>query len=249
MFYPTRNYYRTGLFRPRPQFQLRQRAKRNLTVGLSTISVDAILTEGSIQQGGREIVIQLTGRTAATFVDGSTYLSNVQDLIDGITSAQSEALGWNKQVRDKLRTVDVIRQSDKTIRVFLPASTGYLITASEVITVTIPASMLSTSDPIVGSQTFGVTVSDVVGTSITNSESTSKVPINYEICDRSGFRVKRNGLRTEWHGIMVRPKSFESRNAQDFVSSRAEKQEGSERPEQPDRFIGDDIAAVQASDL
>ena len=177
-------------------------------------------------------------------------MSNVQDLLDGITSAKSEEFGWNNQVRDKLRSVAVTRQADKTLRVFLPASPRYLITASEVITVTIPASMLSTSDPIVGTQTIGVTVSDVVGTSITNPESTSQVPINYEICDRSGFRVKRNGLRTEWHGIMVRPASFESRNAQDFVSSRAEKQEGSLRPEREDRYSGEGgIPTVQASDL
>ena len=65
------------------------------------------------------------------------------------------------------------------------------------------------------------------------------VPVNYIICDRSGFRVSvKEGLRTEWNNVQVREESFELRNAADFVRTIAESQEGSVRPEPAtDTFI------------
>lgn len=71
---------------------------------------------------------------------------------------------------------------------------------------------------------------------------------NYEICDRTGFRVPAGELAKEWNGAMVRRQSWEPRHPQDFVRGRAEKAGGSPRPEQADRFIGDD-AQVGIGDL
>jgi hypothetical protein len=75
-------------------------------------------------------------------------------------------------------------------------------------------------------------------------------PSNYEIDDRTGFRVRRNGLREEWTGAMVREKSWERRHPQDFVRGVGDEQQGSPRPEQEDRFISDEYpSGVTADDL
>ena len=69
---------------------------------------------------------------------------------------------------------------------------------------------------------------------------------NYELCDRTGFRVHPGELRKEWSGFMVRPASFEEQNPQDFRRSRgADKQLGSPRPEQDDIFLNDVDARPQ----
>ena len=87
------------------------------------------------------------------------------------------------------------------------------------------------------------------GALITNADATSDVPSNYVICDRSGFRVKPGELMKDGYGWMVRSRSWEPKHPQDFVRARAEKLEGSKRPEQADRFIGVDEPEVTAADL
>ena len=87
------------------------------------------------------------------------------------------------------------------------------------------------------------------GALITNADATSDVPSNYVICDRSGFRVKPGELMKDGYGWMVRSRSWEPKHPQDFVRARAEKLEGSKRPEQTDRFIGVDEPEVTAADL
>ena len=73
---------------------------------------------------------------------------------------------------------------------------------------------------------------------------------NYEICDRTGFRVPAGTLKKEWNGLMVRPESWESRHPQDLIRGRPERDGGSPRPEQADRFIEDLYPnGVQSSDL
>jgi hypothetical protein len=75
-------------------------------------------------------------------------------------------------------------------------------------------------------------------------------PSNYEICDRTGFRVERNQLVKEWTGAMVRQDSFEARNVQDFVRGVGDDLTGSPRPEQADRLIGEEYpSGVTAEDL
>lgn len=82
----------------------------------------------------------------------------------------------------------------------------------------------------------------------TNSTATTDVPSNYLICDRSGFKVDvMTGLREEWNGLKVHPKFWEARHPQDFVRSKPEELNGSERPEQTDYFLSTN--EVSSSDL
>ena len=66
-----------------------------------------------------------------------------------------------------------------------------------------------------------------------------RYPSSYEICDRTGFRVRHGGLMEEWTGAMVREKSWERRNIQEFVRGVGDTQEGSARPEQRDEYVFD----------
>ena len=97
----------------------------------------------------------------------------------------------------------------------------------------------------------GLTVSiGNAGTSITNTNATTDVPSNYEICDLTGFRQMPGSMKLTWNKWAVRRKSWESRHPQEGVRSRpGETQKGPKRPEQDDRFIGDEIAAVTVDDL
>jgi len=127
------------------------------TSGTATASIN----ESDIVAGGKTIILTLTGDTfvaAGTGPIGST--ADTQALIDGITSAQTEALGWNNEVRDKEVTTSVIRTSNTVATITLTAAASYNITAQETITPTIPAAVLTGASPIVSSPTFTV---DVVG--------------------------------------------------------------------------------------
>ena len=84
---------------------------------------------------------------------------------------------------------------------------------------------------------------------IQNTNAVTDVPVNYLICDRSGFKIRiKAGLMEEWNGVMVRIDSFENRNVQDFVGNRAEVLEGSIRPEPAeDTFV--EVNEVQPGDF
>ena len=80
-----------------------------------------------------------------------------------------------------------------------------------------------------------------------NANTTTNIPSNYEICDRTGFKVPAGTLRKEWNGLMVRPESWEPRHPQDFVRGHTETPRPSPRPEQVNDFIQDNDQ-VSASD-
>ena len=86
---------------------------------------------------------------------------------------------------------------------------------------------------------------DVTGNPILNLNATTNVPVNYVMCDRSGFRVMPRGPgkgRREFYGALVRPKSYESVHPMDNIRSpNPETQRGPKRPEQNDTFISGDI--------
>lgn len=84
-------------------------------------------------------------------------------------------------------------------------------------------------------------------TDITNDNAV-EVPSNYEVCQRTGFRVPVGELVKEWNGLMVRKESYEARHPQDFVRSKHEHQKASPSPELTDVFIADD-EQIQATDL
>jgi len=100
-------------------------------------------TEADIVSGDRTIIITLTNDTWVA--EGATFNAQRQNIIDGLDSAQSEALGWNNVVRDAEDVTAVVRTSDTVVTITLTAAPTYDITANEVITVTVPASALVTS--------------------------------------------------------------------------------------------------------
>lgn len=95
------------------------------------------------------------------------------------------------------------------------------------------------SDDEVPASTFG----DYSGT----NDLAGEVPSNYEICDRSGFRVEPGQLRKQWDGLMVRSRDFDYRHPQELLRGRPEQPRSSRSPEAEDEFLG--LADVSASDL
>lgn len=84
-------------------------------------------------------------------------------------------------------------------------------------------------------------------TDITN-ENAVEVPSNYEVCQRTGFRVPIGELVKEWSGLWVRKQSLDHRHPQDLVRSKTDKGKTSVSPEPDEVFIADD-EQIEASDL
>lgn len=83
------------------------------------------------------------------------------------------------------------------------------------------------------------TITENAGATIENTNATTDVPNNYEICQRSGFKVKRGTLVKDAYGWWVHPKFADSRHPQEFVRSSQDDIHGSVAPEQDDTFIED----------
>lgn len=109
------------------------------------LSVGA-LTEQLIVAGGETITLTLFGDTWVAA--GTTFDAERQNLIDALTSQQSEASGWNAEVRDKEVVSAVIRTSDEVVTITLTAAPAYDITFPETIgPVFVPATALSSGIP------------------------------------------------------------------------------------------------------
>jgi hypothetical protein len=122
-----------------------------------TGTATASITEADIVTGGKTIILTLSGDTfvaAGTGPIGST--ADTQAIIDGITSAQTETLGWNNEVRDTEVTTAVVRTSSTVATITLTASASYDITATETITATLPAVALTLAAAVVATPTFTV---------------------------------------------------------------------------------------------
>lgn len=71
-----------------------------------------------------------------------------------------------------------------------------------------------------------------IGTMIENANATPGDANAYNICDRTGFKVKPGRLVKDGYGHMVRKESVEPKNIQDLAKShKAEQQKGALRPE------------------
>ena len=69
-----------------------------------------------------------------------------------------------------------------------------------------------------------------------------------KICDRTGFKIKSNGVRKEWNNMIVRSESWEPRQPQDLLRSRPDRQQVSDpRSEATDNFLSTN--EVVADDL
>ncbi len=108
-------------------------------------------TAGSALAGGGGAA----GKIVLTW-DIKVFADIRQDIINGLDSAQSEANGWDAEVKAKIPVTDVVRTSNTVVTVTLSAESGYNITAQETITVTVPASAVAGDSQIVASPTFTV---------------------------------------------------------------------------------------------
>lgn len=120
--------------------------------------------EADIINGGLEVVITLTNDTLVAA--GTAFDTQRQNIINGLTAATNQTLGWNNEIRDtELGVTDVVRTSDTVITVTLPAASGYAIDSTEVITVTVPnGALVTSSDDVVAGSTFSILPQEVVAT-------------------------------------------------------------------------------------
>jgi len=85
-------------------------------------------------------------------------------------------------------------------------------------------------------------------TPITNPVATETAS-NYEICQRTGFRVEAGKLVREWTGLYVRPESYEPHNVLDLQRiSGMEKAHFPGNPEPDDAFIENKFPGGVSSD-
>ena len=86
---------------------------------------------------------------------------------------------------------------------------------------------------------------------IINLDATTDVPVNYVICDRTGFKMYARGHGSgvkEYYGSLVRPKSYEPKHPQDDIGSHGpDNHKGPKRPEANDVFLA--VNEVKAADL
>ncbi len=120
-----------------------------------TGTITASPTEAGIIAGGYTIILTLTNDIWDATVGADNALTT--GLIAGIDSAQSEGAGWDAVVKAGLTFANVTRTSDTVVTITLPAFTGYAITATETVTVTVPADNVQYSDAaLVASPTISV---------------------------------------------------------------------------------------------
>lgn len=140
---------------------------KSLRLGAATIAltgtVTASITQADIIAGGKTIILNVTGDTWVAA--GGTFDAERQNIINGLTSAQSELLGWNNVVKALQGVSGVVRTSNSVVTITLDAQITYSITAQETITVTVPSTALTLGVAIVASPTF--TVATVASTGIT----------------------------------------------------------------------------------
>ncbi len=70
------------------------------------------------------------------------------------------------------------------------------------------------------------------GTFIRNTTATTDVPVNYQIDDRTGFKIKiKDPFVQDYTGAYTRPESADKRSEQEFLRSKSEHYKGPQRPE------------------
>jgi hypothetical protein len=124
-------------------------------------TVEPSATESEIVAGGETVILTLTDDTWVA--NGATFNAQRQNIINGIVSAQSETNGWNAE-RSNIGVTAVARTSSTVVTITLPALANYAITATETLTVTIPATALVGGEAIVASPTFQITATAAPGT-------------------------------------------------------------------------------------
>ena len=128
-----------------------------------TGTITASTNEADIVAGGKTIILTLTGDTWIAAGAGSFDLQR-QNIINGLTSAQSETLGWNLVTKALQGVAGVVRTSNTVVTITLDAQATYNITATETITATIPSTALTGGVAIVATPTFTVSPTGSVAT-------------------------------------------------------------------------------------
>jgi len=156
----------------------RGRASAQLTVrDAATTASEAVSAAAYSIAGDSWASVTYVIRPPAT----SPYEDARQAAIDGIVSAQSEANGWNAE-RSNIPVTALVRTSDTVITLTIPSLPNYDITAQEVLTWTIPASILTGGIAIVATPTWtidptegGTAYTRVLSESLGLSDSVSRV--------------------------------------------------------------------------
>ena len=127
-----------------------------------TGTATASITEADVVTGGKTIIITLTNDEWVAA--GATFDAQRQNIINGIDSAQSEALGWDAVPKATQGVAGVVRTSATVVTVTLDAFATYDITAQETITVTVPATALSGTVAVLATPTFTVSATGAATT-------------------------------------------------------------------------------------
>ena len=217
-----------------------------------TLADPAAVISGSLVGAALEAEVQRTYQDLVITLARDTFVSPLTGAIKnailaGITSAGSETYGWNNEVRDKAKPINVTRVADTIVRIDFAPSTAYSISSNETVTVTVPATALTAASALTATPTFTVTAATASGTAIQNTTATTDVPQNYEICQRTGFRVRPGELDKDGYGELVRKESRESRHPQDVIRGKSASGGGPKSPEGSDTFLSTN--EVTADDL
>jgi hypothetical protein len=97
---------------------------------------------------------------AATVTGVASFSSFRRTILNGLDSAQAEGTGWDAK-KTLIAESAVVRTSATVVTITLPAIASYDITASEVITDTVPAITLVGGLDLVASPTLGITALNV----------------------------------------------------------------------------------------
>jgi hypothetical protein len=151
--------------------------------------------ETDIVTGGKVITLTLTDDTWVAA--GGVFDAIRDDIISGMDSAQSEAGGWDAQYKANAAAyvANVVRTSGTVVTVTMSALAGYVITANETITVTIPAAAVTSGLAIVASPTF--TITNISVTTVT-TQAVSAVAVttatgNGNVTDDGGSTITERG--------------------------------------------------------
>lgn len=128
-----------------------------LGVGSSVIvsgTATAGITKADIIAGSKTIILTLNNDNWVAA--GGTFDGQRQNIINGLTSAQSETFGWNNTVKALQGVAGVVRTSATVVTITLDAQATYNITATETVTVTVPSTALIGGIARVATPTFTV---------------------------------------------------------------------------------------------
>lgn len=132
---------------------------RSFVVNAPTAALSGTITaniiESDVVTGGKTIILTLTGDTWIAAGAASFDLQR-QNIINGLTSAQSETMGWNLVPKALQGVAGVVRTSNTVVTITLDAFATYNISLPETITATIPATALVGGVAIVASPGFTV---------------------------------------------------------------------------------------------